>query len=292
MELCVFEYLDFRKFLNDYYELKRQTEKGFTHRKIGELGGFDPGLFSKVITGQRDISFKMMVKFLEAFPLRNEKEEEYFETLVQFNQAHTHSEKKFYLEKLLEMRESKIEKVVKNQYEFYDKWYYTALRELLPLVDFKDDYGALGKLLNPQVNARQVKKAVQLLLELGFVRKTEEGKYEVSQNLISSGYETKSVAVNNHVINCLELSRESLDRFANDQKNLSSITFTLPQNRFSEVEERVRAFRRELMSFVEQCEKEDRVYQINMQLFPVSESIHKQERRGRKPNSEKEGKNG
>ncbi len=91
----------------------------------------------------------------------------------------------------------------------------------------------------------------------------------------------------NHVINALELSKESLDRFASDQKNLSSITFTFPENQFSEIEDRVRAFRRELMNFIEQSTSEDRVYQLNMQLFPVSHSIHRQERRGRKPNSSK-----
>ena len=281
LELNIFEYLDYRKYLNDYYEIKRKREKGFTHRKIGQLGGFDPGLFSKVITGQRDISLKMIVKFLEAFPLANEKEEEYFELLVRFNQAVTHSEKKFYLESLMLHRDPKIQHVDEAQYEFYDKWYYTAVRELLHLVPFDGDYQALGKKLNPPIGTRQVKKAIQILEKLDFIKPTKKG-YEVTQKVLTSGYETKSVAVNNHVINSLELSKEALDRFADDQKNLSSITFTFKEDEFDNIVTKVREFRRELMAYISDSDGEDRVYQMNMQLFPVSNSVHYEEKRGRK----------
>ncbi len=286
--LNIYEYLDFRKFLNDYYEARRKVESSFTHRKIGQLGGFDPGLFSKVITGQRDISLKMIVKFLDAFPLNNEKEEEYFELLVRFNQASAHSEKKFFLERLLAFREAKIQTVDEAQYEFYDKWYYTAIRELLHITSFDGDFQALGKKLNPVVGARQVKKAIQILEKLGFIEEDGEKGYRVTQNILSSGYETRSVAVNNHVLNSLELSKEALDRFADDQKNLSSITFTFNESNFEDIVERIRNFRRELMKFISDCEGEDRVYQLNMQLFPVSDSIHYQERRGRKPSKKKD----
>jgi hypothetical protein len=44
----------------------------------------------------------------------------------------------------------------------------------------------------------------------------------------------------------------------------------------------VRRFRREILSKVSQCQKPNRVYQLGMQLFPLSDPYPPPQRRGRK----------
>lgn len=83
----IYRYSDYRKYLRDaYLELKRSRPSGFTHRRIGQKGGFDPGLFSKVVQGQRNISGKLVPGFCRAFGLAGE-EARYFHCLVRLGQA-------------------------------------------------------------------------------------------------------------------------------------------------------------------------------------------------------------
>jgi uncharacterized protein (TIGR02147 family) len=90
----VFEYSDYRKFLRDaYLDMKRTKPSGFTHRRIGQKGGFDPGLFSKVIQGERNISPKLIPGFCRAFGLVGQ-EAHFFANLVVQGQAKSEEEKR------------------------------------------------------------------------------------------------------------------------------------------------------------------------------------------------------
>jgi uncharacterized protein (TIGR02147 family) len=83
----IYAYTDYRKYLADsYLEFKRTRPSGFTHRRIGQKGNFDPGLFSKVIQGQRNISRKLIPGFCQAFGIEGD-EARFFERLVVFNQT-------------------------------------------------------------------------------------------------------------------------------------------------------------------------------------------------------------
>jgi uncharacterized protein (TIGR02147 family) len=96
----IYHYSDYRNYLKDaYLDLKKARPSGFTHRRIGQKGGFDPGLFSKVIQGQRNISEKLLPGFCRAFGLEGD-EARYFHCLVRYTQADTVAERRL-LEKEL-----------------------------------------------------------------------------------------------------------------------------------------------------------------------------------------------
>ncbi len=264
----LYNYLDYRQYLNDRYEELKEKE-GVSHRILGKKGGFDPGLFSKVVSGQRDISLKMVFKFIEAFNL-NEKEEQYFEKLVLFNQANTHTEKKHYLEELLSFKKCNVKKIIVDQYEFYDKWYYSAVRELLHFFPFDGDFEDLADMLEPKIKLREAKKAVELLEKLEMIKKDESGKYVLTDSLITSGYETQSTAINNYVLSGITMAKDALDRFKSYERNLASITFNYTEEDLPELIEKFRAFRKDLMQMVSKTPNPNRVFQFNMQLFPLS----------------------
>jgi uncharacterized protein (TIGR02147 family) len=90
----IYLYTDYRAYLRDaYLHLKRTRPSGFTHRRIGQKGGFDPGLFSKVIQGQRNISAKLLPGFCRAFGLEGD-EARYFQCLVRLDQADSETERR------------------------------------------------------------------------------------------------------------------------------------------------------------------------------------------------------
>jgi uncharacterized protein (TIGR02147 family) len=267
----IYHYLDYRKFLKDAYKEKRAGDAGFTHRDIGRLGDFDPGLFSKVITGQRNISKKLVPGFCLAFELQG-KVAKFFELLVLFNQARTHSDRKKYFEQILAAGGKRIIQVAKDQYEFYDKWYYTAVRELLSFYSFKGDYKDLAEQLFPKIKPKEARKAVELLENLGFIKKMKNGKYEIVDRQITTGYDSKAVAVDNFILQCMDLAKGSVDRFKGRQRNLSTVTFSISHKDYPVIEEKIRAFRRELMEFIRNGEGQDMVCNLNMHLFPLTQT--------------------
>ena len=83
----IFEYIDYRQYLRDAYEERRKESPKFSYRFIaGKVGFSSPGFFANVLSGKKDISLKLALKFAELFKL-GRKEKEYFETLVLFNKA-------------------------------------------------------------------------------------------------------------------------------------------------------------------------------------------------------------
>jgi uncharacterized protein (TIGR02147 family) len=266
----IFTYLDYRKYLKDYYDEKKAENPHFSYRYIaGKVGFKSAGLFTKILQGKRNISMKLTLRFIEAFKLRK-KEADYFELLVQFNQARTASEKNHFFEKLLGIKKSKIAIVDADKYEFYDKWYYTAIREILSFYRFNDDYRELSRMVMPSISPSEAKRAIELLMNLGFVSKRENGTYERIEPVISTGYDARSIAIHKLVLGTMDLARESIDRFPKEQRNLSSLTLSISLDSFQQIQEELRGFRRRLMEIANHDENPDRVYQINFQVFPVS----------------------
>jgi uncharacterized protein (TIGR02147 family) len=74
----------------------------------------------------------------------------------------------------------------------------------------------------------------------------------------------------------MKLAAESMERFAQKERDISSLTLCLDQEGLCEVKARLRAFRRELLELSEVAKSPRQVVQVNMQLFPLSDSDEEQ----------------
>jgi len=93
----IFDYIDYRRYLEDYYKARKEQDSYFSCRYIAQKVGFrSASFFSQIIKGRSNVSSAMVLRFAQFLKL-NKKETDYFETLVQFCQAKTHEEKKGHL---------------------------------------------------------------------------------------------------------------------------------------------------------------------------------------------------
>jgi uncharacterized protein (TIGR02147 family) len=271
----IFEYIDYRKLLKDMHEDRKKEFPFFSYRYIARKVGFNSaGFFVNIIQGKRNISSAFIFKFAQVFKLKRA-ETEYFELLVLFDQAKDHEQKKYYFEKILGSKKSKIKVTDARHYEFYSRWYYTAVREVLNFYKFNGNYAELAKKVSPAITPAEAKKAVSLLEQMGFIRKTERGYYQLADAIITTGYEAKSVAINNFLISTTELARQAIDRYPRDQRSLSTLTFSCSAEGYAQIDERLKRFRREIMEIVRSDKDIDRVYHINFQVFPMSNPVPK-----------------
>ncbi len=267
--ITIFDYTDFRKYLTDYYEDRKKENPRFSYRSLTALGSINSGNFAKMLKGDRNFSLAAAIRLAHAMKL-NKKERDYFQAMVQFCQAKNHEEKKRHFEELMTFKESAVRILDANHYAFYDKWYYTAVREALAFFPLRDDnFAKLGKFITPQISEKQVSRAVELLMSLELAVKDESGRYVRTGALLSTGNDIRSLTLNNFVIHTMKLASRAIDA-GGKETNLSSVTFTVSGEDFREVQEEIRKCRRRIMEIARNSAAPDRVYQFNMQLFPLT----------------------
>jgi len=265
----VFEYLEYRDFLKDFYEEKKSEHAFFSYRLFGAKIGMDASYLAKVLIKHRHIS-NTSISNIVAFCGLNEREAEYFETLVHFVKAKSHRESKLLFEKLLSLKNVSAATLLGHQYEFYQKWYHSAIRSILEFDDFRDDYKTLSEQLSPKITAREAKNSIRLLEKLRLIKKDETGRYRMTDTAITTGPQWHSLAIQTFQEETIRLSLESLSRHPKKHRDVSTITMNVSEQNFQEIRERIKEFRSAVIKYVNEQSSPDRVVQLNIQLFPLS----------------------
>jgi uncharacterized protein (TIGR02147 family) len=270
MSINIFDYLDYRQFLRDFYEFKKKENPYFSYRFMSGRVGLDAGYLVKVLQGKYHIAEKSIEKFVALCKL-NEKEAEYFTNLVYFSKAKSEKSIKLHFEKLLSLKKIKANRIEEFQYEFYQKWYYSAIRSLLGFYDFSDDFKQLSDKLSPRITVKQARDAMRLLEKLNFVKKEADGRYALTDELITTGEEWRSIAIKQFQRETINLASESLDRHNKDHRDISTVTMAVSQSDIAEIKEIIKEFRSSILKLVNESTTPDTVYQLNVQLFPMTE---------------------
>jgi len=269
----LFEYFDYRKFLRDFYEEKKEGNYFYSFRYMAQKIGMDHSLLVKVLLGKRHITSES-IKGLTALCGFSALEAKYFETLVNFDKARSESQSKIYFEKLLSLKQYTARRVEAYYYEYFKKWYYVAIRSLFDFYEFRgDDYQRLGMQLNPRISESEAREAVALLEKLGFVQKNSEGIFKPCEAHVSTGEKWHSMAIKNYQKETIALSLSSLERDAKQTRDISSVTMSITEEGMKEIREIIKECRGAIIKRVDEMSKErrDRVYQLNMQFIPLSQ---------------------
>lgn len=268
----IYDYTDYRLFLKDIYNYKKTLDKKFSHRFIANhVRATSSGWFSDVINGRINLTRTYQMSLSKLLHLR-QRESDFFEALVDYAQAGSLDEKSRYMQKIISFKEVNPSLIGQKQFEFYSKWYITAIRELLLFYDFKDDYKALGKMLNPSIRPNEAQQAVDILLSLGFVKKDSNGFLRPVTKTITKDTAFRSVHWGNFVTSMMKLAIESVDRHDADIRDISAVTINLSQENFQLAKAHIEELRRRLLALAEQDSSENTVFQCNIQIFPLSKS--------------------
>jgi uncharacterized protein (TIGR02147 family) len=266
----IFDYQDYRKFLKDIYDDRKKKSKKLSYRKLAQKVGFNSaGFFTNIITGKRGISPQIAQRFAEFFRLKI-KEKEYFKMLVLANQAKKQTLKKYYLDKAITIKRIKFKIKDIDSHQFYTKWYYTAVRELLDIKPYKGDLRNLARSLYPSITPREAQKALDLLEELKLIKKNKNGVYQQTSDFITSGSEINSASLATFHMETADLAKRAIDKCPVSRRNISTLTLGLSEEGYETVVQRIREFRKELMQIARNEQKKDRIYHINFHMFPMS----------------------
>jgi uncharacterized protein (TIGR02147 family) len=265
----VTDYLEYREFLRDFYDKRKDVKPFFSYRFIAKRLSIDPSHVVKIFQKQRHISDKLIEGWIELAELKV-KEAEYFATLVHFNKAKTDRECKQHFQRLMALKDVGAFTLEKGQYEFFQKWYYSAILTLLDFFPFRNDYKALANKLNPPITESQAKKAIALLRKLKLIKKKSDGTFGLISTIVTTGEHWRSLAITSFHEETMRLAQEGLHRIPREDRNISTITVTLSKKDLDAANEIIKECRTALLKLAESQKNPERVFQINMQLFPVT----------------------
>jgi len=276
----IYNYLNFREFLYDFYREKKGANPSYSYQVLANTAGFKSKSFiADVIEGKKNCSEESVFALRKALDL-NESDFAYFKSLVSFNQATTHTRKNHFFKLMVESNHLvKAKLVLSDNYAIYSEWYHNTIRELVTIFDFKDNYALLARKLKPAISERSARKSVALLLKLGFIVK-KNGRYEQTDPDITTGDTVASLAIEDFHLQNLNLAGVSLDSCSAQERDISCLIASLSKTKFELIKKELRDFRKKLVTYINRpdqkpdvLEFEKRVYHINMQLFPTSETI-------------------
>jgi uncharacterized protein (TIGR02147 family) len=185
----VFEYNDFRRFLDDYQKARQAAEPAFTRSYVCKRLGIakSRSYFGDVVTG-KFVSSTYVGRFIKVLGLDRD-EAQFFRVLVNFNQAvHDPDEREMYFGQLISLNRTPTRVMDRDAYEYYRTWYHGAIRALLEIEDFDGtDCRALARKVFPPVKAKQVRESVRLLERLGLIARNGTGHYRPTDKSIATG---------------------------------------------------------------------------------------------------------
>ncbi|HEX2613478.1 MAG TPA: TIGR02147 family protein [Fibrobacteria bacterium] len=269
----LFEFADFRKFLEAYQAKRQEQEPAFTRlRFCADLGLPNTRSFlSDVIAGRRSLTRTYVERFVRALRMDDD-EARYFRVMVDLNQCTHDKEREHLFEQLVALNRTPRKFVRPEQYEFYRHWHHTAVFASLQLRPFAGDYEGLAKGLFPAITPRQARTSVTLLEKLGLIRREGEVWKAVDRTL-DTGRNVREELVRQYQLQCLELAKKIL-MLGPDAKTLrtfSTVTLSVSKDGSALIARKLQKFKAEVSAIAHREEAPaDRIYQLNIQYYPQS----------------------
>ena len=271
----VFEFLDFRQYLQALFKALKQSDRSFSYRAFARLAGSSSPNFLQLILAHKLTPNPRHVSHLCRGLKLAPAEAKHFKQLVAFDRATTVEEKDTRIRAILRARASHEARLVgAEQHEYYSCWYHSVVRAVVGYCRIKKDridHEQIGRMIRPHLSAVRVKESFRLLEKLDLIGVDKEGYYVLRDPVITTGDDIRSVQVANFQKDTMKLALKALENCPAELRDISTLTLHISAAGFAEIRDRVRAFRKEIIAVASRDIGDDRVYQLNLQLFPLTQ---------------------
>lgn len=279
----VWEYTDYRSWLTDTYHARKAIHRWFSYGVLAQRAGFKARDFLlRVMRGERCLSAESATRLAEALDL-SRKEQEYFRSLVAYNQAKNDQEREVAWGRvqhaLAKSRNASAPRLLTDIHrEVLGQWHHLAIRSWLEMHPDTGDWEALGRKLVPHRTAAVVRRSIELLERGGLVEKRSDGLWHATEKSVTTPAEVGLPALRSFHRDCLQLASEALETLPAHRRNVTGVTLGISERTYRLVCDRLTELRTEIGLLAEADGEADRVYQLTLSLFPFSGTDEREER--------------
>lgn len=270
----VFNYLDYSEYLKDTFDYHKSLNRSFSLQYVAnKMGLTSKTTLHRILNRQRKkMPVNLMSKLCDFFQLTAQ-ERNYFVALVGFTESSKADDKDMFYRQMLRIFKPEEKHQLRHfQYDYFKEWYVPVIREIITMIPFSGDYDELARLVKPPIRKSQAQEAVELLVKLDMIQK--QGNHYFQKDVsVPTLPEIRNLAMINHQIQHLSIVEKAINQNSEQLKTMAS-TFSVNDECLREIVRRISDFHVELLDIMSQYDnKMDRVYQFNMQLYPLSERV-------------------
>lgn len=275
------DYMDYRLYLADWFAARRKQSEGdlrpYSYPVFSAAANIkSPNYLKMIIEGRRNLSDDMIGKFGRALGLNKEQTEE-FRHLVHSNQANDPVDRNVSLRKLSELRVArklKSGEIDRKTWEKIPNWVAWVLYAMVDQEGATFDLLTLKRLLRGKASEHEIEESLNGLLASGELTRDEKtGAIVRSRHLIDSPEDVPVALVRKLQAQLMLLGLESLYQDQATEREFGTLTLSMTKTEFEEVKFKLRQLRKTVHkdnAIARTKEPGERVYQLNIQLFPVT----------------------
>lgn len=246
-----------RTWLAQLLESKTKKNPQFSLRAFARLVDVNPAVLSRVLSGKRKMTFNLAVRIADALVLGPEERER----LYSFYLSHETSGN---------VDEVKREKELSiDCFNAMKEWYHYGITQLLYIDEFREDYKWMARMLG--ISELEVKLAVDRLLRLEILDRDERGQLYRTSTHLSTTTDIASAGIRHFQKQILEKAIHSLENDDIHERDITSITVAINEDKMKEVKAEIKKFRMRMSEFMGEGEK-TRVYNLGIHLIPLTKS--------------------
>lgn len=267
----LFAYLSFRRWLDDWFQARKAADRRFSHRLFARRAGVrSPSLLNEVIAGRRNLTPATTDGFVRALGLTHD-EGVFFTDLVALDQAMSEEEKNAAWERVAASRRFRSARPIEGaMVRYLSRWYTPAIRELALRPDFRADPEWIAGALLPKITVAQARDALESLFALGMLVECD-GRARPADVSVATPHEVAGLAAHNYHREMLARAHDAIEAVPADERHLCGVTVAIPESLVPRLKRELDAIQERLLHLCdEQAGGAERVYQIGLQLFPLS----------------------
>lgn len=250
--------INFRVWLQQEFTTRARKNSQFSLRAFARLLGMDASTISQILAGKRNPTNRVIEKICDQLSCSPA-------TKLCFMKTVRRSRKTLQpAEPLPDYHQLAI-----DSFAVIADWYHYAILELTFAEGFRDSPKWIAKKLD--ISPTEASVAIDRLERLKLLER-KNGKLGKAELFTTNGTEGFTApALKEFQRQIIQKALEAIEHAKPEEKDITSMTMAIDPTKLDEARKRIRNFRRELCVFLEQG-KRTRVYNLGVQLYPISES--------------------
>jgi uncharacterized protein (TIGR02147 family) len=232
---------------------RKRDNKNYSLRAFAEYLEIPPGRLSELLSGKRPVSKKMKVKISLRLGLKNI--DEFLDNTVG-NLTFEKREDYHFLNN--------------DAFSVLADWYHFAILSLADTKDFQAEPKWIAKRLG--ISVVEATLALAKLQKLGIIE-LEDGAFRKTHKNVSSTTDIESQALRISHRQSIQQAMLAINEVPIDLRDITSITMAIDLKRLPIAKKIIKEFRLKMSDLLEQGDQSE-VYNLNIQLLPVSKRIH------------------
>jgi uncharacterized protein (TIGR02147 family) len=201
-------------------------------------------------------------------------EREYFRQLVKFSQAKKDADKKAAYIEMKEIANAHKVRILEGEsMSFYESWKFPVLRELAPMMPGAKPLD-IAKACGGAFSAEEIRNALAFLTRAKFLKKTAEDVYEQVDRSLQMSVAAMPMLVRTMHKEMADFAKDAIDKFPTDERNFTGITMGIDDEDYEKILKELETCRKRIISIATAKKGGNRVYRLNLQMFPLTEKIH------------------